>query len=242
MLVDLAALVVVALAVLRGWWRGLLAQLFGLAGLVALLLVVPRMVGPIRAWLLAHGQSAGLGLEVSCLAIAVGSVLGATWLASTIIPDAVRSWSESAGQADRALGAALGGVRGVLAAALLLLTVAWAERPLTERIPALREPLRTSHVVAAARNWNVWRLVDPERLDDLRRALASGAQATADASPLALSIFADPGLQHAARVGDRRTLLADPRVVAALVDGSLEEEVDAILDEEPPRQAPEQRP
>lgn len=228
---DLAFLAVVALAVLRGWWRGLLAQLLGLGGLVAVWLLAPRLVGPVRAWLLAHGQEAGVRLELVSLGLAVGAVLGVSWLLATVVPDALRAWSRSAGQADRALGAALGAVRGVLFAALLLATMAWAERALTETVPQLRDPMRESHAIAAARTWNVWRLVDPDRLEDLRRALAARIARVEDASPLVLSILTDPGLQHAATLSDRRTLLADPRVVQALSTPDHDAELDAVLDQ-----------
>ncbi|MEY3013102.1 MAG: Colicin production protein [Pseudomonadota bacterium] len=239
MVLDVAVLAIIALSVLRGWWRGLLAQLLGLGGLVAVWLLAPRLVAPIRLWLLAHGQPAGMFVEGVSLLLAVGTVLGAAWLLATIIPDAVRRWSESAGDADRAFGAALGGVRGVLFAAMLLATVAWAEPVLSQQIPSLREPLRDSHAVTAARTWNIWRLVDPDRLESLRKALAARATWPSDLSPMTLSILRDPSLQRAAVVRDHRTLLADPRVVAVIIEGELADEFERLDAETEPEPEPE---
>ena len=225
MALDLAVVLLLLLAVIHGWSRGLIAQALGLAGLVAVWWGSPRLVGPIRAWLAGHGQAAGLPLELISLALAVGCVVAVTWLLMSIVPSAVRNMSESAGQADRALGAAAGAVRGAVILWMLFATLAWAEPTLTRGVPALRSPMRDSHAVAAARNWNIWRLIDVDRLDDLRRSLAHGARGHDAAPPLLLEVLADGRLRDATRRGDDALLLADPRVVAVLADAATRDEV-----------------
>jgi uncharacterized membrane protein required for colicin V production len=216
--VDLAVVALLLIATLHGWRRGLLAQAIGLGGVVAVWLVAPRLVAPVRAWLLEHGQPAGLALELTSLAVAVGVVLALVWLAGTMIPDAARSLSPGLGRLDRGLGAGLGLARGGLLIWLLLATAAWAEQALVEAVPPLRQPLRESQSVAAARTWNVWRLIDRRRLEALRRQLADAAAPRVETPKLLLELSQDEGLRDAAAAGAVEALLRDPRVVALLLD------------------------
>ncbi len=218
MAIDLAAVILLLLGVIHGWRSGMMAQVLGGLTLLAVWLLAPRIVPPLRAWLLAHDQTPGVGLEFGCLGAAVALVLMAAFLIISVIPAAVRSWSERAAGIDRGLGALVGALRAVLLLWLLLATTAWAEPVLVRQVPELRAPLRDSQAIATARTYNVWRLVELDALQSLRLRLARGWQPD-ERAPMALRVvMADVRLQAAARAGDLRELLADRRVAALLAD------------------------
>ncbi len=218
MAIDLAAALLLLIGVVHGWRSGMMAQVLGALTLLAVWLLAPRIVPPLRAWLLAHGQSPGVGLEFGCLGAAVALVLLAAFLIISVVPAAIRSWSERAAGIDRGLGALLGALRALLLLWLLLATTAWAEPVLVRQVPDLRAPLRDSHAIATARTYNVWRLVELDALQSLRLRLARGWQPD-ERAPMALRVvMADARLQGAARAGDLRELLADRRVAALLAD------------------------
>lgn len=215
---DVGVVVVLALGMLHGWRKGLLAQILGLGTLVAVWMVAPRLVPILRSWLLQHGQSPGLALELGCVVVAVGVVLVLSFALVSVIPEAVHNWSRTALAMDRGLGAAAGLVRGLILTWLLLATASYAEPSLVRVIPALREPMRQSNALAAARTWNVWQLIDPSHLHALRTRLARGWSPDERAPLLLRQTLADPALREAASDPTGSGLLQDPRIIALLQD------------------------
>ncbi len=215
---DVAVVVLLALGTLHGWRKGLLAQLLGLGTLIAIWLGAPRLVPILRAWLLAHGQTPGLALELGCVVVAVGLVLLVSFALVSVIPEAVHNWSRTALAMDRGFGAAAGLLRGLILTWLLLATASYAEPSLVRAIPALREPMRQSSALAAARTWNVWQLIDPTQLHALRTRLARGWSPDERAPLLLRQTLADPELQRSAADPTGSGLLQDPRILALLQD------------------------
>jgi membrane protein required for colicin V production len=124
---DYAALAVIALSALRGAWRGLLAEIFGLIGWVAAFFVashyVERLVpyipadwpgGALTQWLLAFA------------AIAVGVVIVAG-IGSAVIARLVAA--SGLDGVDRSLGLMFGIVRGVLLVLVLVVLAGLTELP-----------------------------------------------------------------------------------------------------------------
>jgi membrane protein required for colicin V production len=124
--VDLVALTILALAVARGVWIGLVREAFSLAALAAAILAVRAGAGPLGDWLVGHAPSA---LPPLAARIAAGIALAlAALLAVGLIGRIVRRGARLAGLgfADRLGGAALGAAEGALVVALLLLVGAAA--------------------------------------------------------------------------------------------------------------------
>ena len=119
--VDVVALAILALAVLRGLWIGLIREAFSLAGLAAAAVAVKLGTAPGADWLLVH-----LPVELSPLAariaagvaIAVAVIVGAA-LVGRIIRRGAR-WA-GLGFADRLGGGALGAAEGALVIVVLML-------------------------------------------------------------------------------------------------------------------------
>lgn len=215
---DVGVLLVLALGTVHGWRKGLLAQLLGLGTLIAVWIAAPRLVPILRAWLLHHGQTPGLALELGCVVVAVGLVLIVCFALVSVIPEAVHNWSRTALAMDRGLGAAAGLLRGLILTWLLLATASYAEPSLVRAVPALREPMRQSSALAVARTWNVWQLVDPSHLHALRTRLARGWSPDERAPLLLRQTLADPALRNAAADPTGSDLLLDPRILELLQD------------------------
>jgi uncharacterized membrane protein required for colicin V production len=121
--IDRVALGVIALAVIRGLWIGLLREAFSLGALAAAFVAVRLWTAPTAAWLLG---SAPFGLELSPrqASIAGGLLVG---LGAMLVVVAVggfvrkRVHATSLGLLDRLLGGALGGAEGALLVGLALI-------------------------------------------------------------------------------------------------------------------------
>ncbi len=174
MILDLAVLVLLAVAALLGAVSGALRQLVSLAA-VALAVVATRAftlpvgVGLARTFTpLARGVAPVL-LFVGTFALA--SLAGAAILRATGVASVVR------GPADRALGALLGGAKGALAAWALLSAVALAGDALPR---ALARRARGSDFAALARAHNLITRLDSNASRTLQRALEAARRARAE--------------------------------------------------------------
>ena len=119
--VDAAALAVLAVAVVRGLWIGVIRESFSLASIAAACLAVRFATAPAAALLLEHGP-AGLAPLPARIGAAVGVALGtviAVRLAGRILRSGVHA--VGLGLADRLAGGLLGAAEGALVLALALL-------------------------------------------------------------------------------------------------------------------------
>lgn len=121
--IDRVALGVVALAVVRGLWIGLLREAFSIGAVAAAFVAVRLWTTPAAVWLMG---SAPFGLELSPrqASIAGGLLVG---LGAMFVVVAVggfvrkRVHATSLGILDRLLGGALGGAEGALVVGLALI-------------------------------------------------------------------------------------------------------------------------
>lgn len=119
--VDMAALAVLALAILRGLWIGLIREVFSLAGLAAASVAVRFGTAPAADWLMVN-----LPVELSPLAarIATGVVIAVAIIVIVAIAGRmVRKGARWAGLGfvDRLGGGALGAAEGALVLVVLML-------------------------------------------------------------------------------------------------------------------------
>jgi membrane protein required for colicin V production len=119
--VDVAALAILGMAVLRGVWIGLIREVFSLGGLAAAVIAVRLGTAPAAEWLLANPP-----VELSPLAarIAAGAVIAVVVILCTaIVGRIVRRGARWAGLgfADRVGGGLLGAAEGALVIAILML-------------------------------------------------------------------------------------------------------------------------
>jgi membrane protein required for colicin V production len=127
--VDMAALAILALAVMRGLFIGLIREVFSLAALAAACVAVRLGAGPGAEWMLA-----ALPVELSPLAarIAAGVVIAVAVIVGVAIVGRVLRrgvrWA-GLGFADRLAGGVLGAAEGALViVVLMLLGIALAGR------------------------------------------------------------------------------------------------------------------
>ncbi|CAM2143301.1 membrane protein required for colicin V production [Pararobbsia alpina] len=118
---DYAVMIVIGLSALRGMWRGLLAEIFALAGYVIAFLVARHYVGEVASWI----PSTWPGGEMTQLLLAFGLLFVATMLVIGVLAALANRVTEATGlrAVDRSLGMVFGLARGVL---LVLLIVALA--------------------------------------------------------------------------------------------------------------------
>jgi membrane protein required for colicin V production len=141
---DLVALAIVALAVLRGLWIGVVREAFSLAALAAACLAVRLWLVPAEAWVQAHVPVATSPLAARVAAgalLAIGALL-AVVLVGRIVRRGVHA--VGLGFLDRLGGGVLGGAEGGLAVALLLVLLTGA---LGRGHPLLRES-RVAHALS----------------------------------------------------------------------------------------------
>ncbi len=118
---DYAVLAVIGLSALRGAWRGLLSEVFGLIGWIAAFFIACRCVGLVVPYIPANWPGGELTQWlVAFVAIVVGVVLVAG-VANALLARLVEV--SGLGGVDRSLGLMFGLARGVL---LVLLLVAFA--------------------------------------------------------------------------------------------------------------------
>jgi len=217
-LVDLAALLVLAVATLHGAAGGALRQLVQLAAAVVGWLAARHLVGPVAVgldrWLprlLARPAASAL---LFLGAFALVSLLGGLLLRATRLAAAVR------GPTDRGVGALLGGVKGALAIWVLLSAAALAGQALPGRFGG---ELSSSELAGLARGHNLLARIDPARARMVERVLKAARQAERDGARTgegvaARALLSDPRLRELADKGgeldpaEAARLLEDPRV------------------------------
>jgi membrane protein required for colicin V production len=124
---DYAALGVIGLSAMRGAWRGLLSEVFGLIGWVAAFLVACRWVGLLVPYIPADWPGGALTQWlVAFAAIVIGVVLVAG-VANALIGRLVAV--SGLGGVDRSLGLMFGIVRGVVLVLVLVALAGLTELP-----------------------------------------------------------------------------------------------------------------
>lgn len=123
--VDLVALAILMLAVVRGLFRGLIGEAFSLGALAGACLAVRLGIGPGAAWLVdatdgGVGESAAPWLAGA--AIAVVAIAAIAWIGHLVKRGATAA---GLGWADRLGGGALGAAEGALAVGLVLVAASW---------------------------------------------------------------------------------------------------------------------
>jgi membrane protein required for colicin V production len=133
--VDLLALVVLGIAVVRGLFRGLIGEAFSLGAVAAACLAARFGAGPSGAWLVeATGGEIGPGAApwLTGGAIAVATIAAVAWLGRLLKRGASAA---GLGWADRLGGGALGAAEGALVVAVGLVAATWllgSEHPALE--------------------------------------------------------------------------------------------------------------
>lgn len=109
---DYAVLLIVGLSVLRGLWRGLVAEIFGLIGWGVAFLAAARWAGRLVPYVPADWPGGSLTQWLVGFAVIFAGVL----IVSGVISALLARFTEAAGlgPVDRSLGMLFGLVRGVL--------------------------------------------------------------------------------------------------------------------------------
>jgi membrane protein required for colicin V production len=118
--IDLAALAIVGLAMLRGVWLGLIREVMSVAALVVAVVVVRRYGADVSAWMVSSSQGGiapVLAPWLAGTALAIGSIVAGAVLGRLLRSGAKLAWL---GMPDRVGGALLGAAEGVLLCAILL--------------------------------------------------------------------------------------------------------------------------
>ena len=146
---DLAALGLLGVAMVRGLWIGVIREAFSLAAIAAACLAVRLGGAPAAGWLLSHGPA-----DLSLLAARVAAALGVAAAAFLAVHATGRVLRRSAhavglGFADRIGGGLLGAAEGALLLALCFLV---GFSVLGRNHPALASS-RAVQVFEDARHW-----------------------------------------------------------------------------------------
>jgi membrane protein required for colicin V production len=127
---DYAALAVVALSALRGAWRGLLSEVFGLIGWVAAFFVACRYVGVLVPYIPATWPGGGLTQWLLAFAaVMVGVVIIASVVGALITRIVAASGLNGV---DRSLGLLFGLARGVVIVLVLVALAGLTDLPKQE--------------------------------------------------------------------------------------------------------------
>lgn len=123
--IDRVALAIVALAVIRGLWIGLLREAFSIGALAAAFVAVKLWTDPATDWLVAHAPFHGTLSQRQSHVVAGALVAIAAALVVVALGGFVRKrvHATSLGFVDRVLGGALGGAEGALLVAVGLVGV-----------------------------------------------------------------------------------------------------------------------
>lgn len=119
-LIDVAAMTLMALATLRGFFRGLSRELAGLVSLAVVLVLGVRLYPVAGAWMSGHSQLTGRAAEAAAFILLVLVGMALLWLVRWLLGALVRVVVEP--RVDRPLGAVAGALRGALL--VLMLTLA----------------------------------------------------------------------------------------------------------------------
>ncbi|WP_250534965.1 CvpA family protein [Caballeronia sp. AZ10_KS36] len=124
---DYAVMAVIGLSALRGMWRGLLAEAFGLVGWVAAILIAGRFVSVVVPYIPAYWPGGALTQWVLAFLLVVGTVL----LLSSVLSALLTRMTEVTGLrgVDRSLGLLFGLVRGAILVVILVALAGLTELP-----------------------------------------------------------------------------------------------------------------
>jgi membrane protein required for colicin V production len=127
---DYAVLAVIGLSALRGAWRGLLSEVFGLIGWIAAFFVACRFVGLVVPYIPANWPGGGLTQWLIAFAAIVIGVVLVAGVANALLSRLVQV--SGLGGVDRSLGLMFGLVRGVILVLLLVALAGLTELPRQE--------------------------------------------------------------------------------------------------------------
>jgi membrane protein required for colicin V production len=124
---DYAVMAVIGLSALRGMWRGLLAEVFGLVGWIAALLIAGRFVGLVVPYIPAHWPGGALTQWLIAFLLIVAGVLVVSSVAGALLTRV----TEVVGLRgiDRSLGLLFGLVRGAILVVILVALAGLTELP-----------------------------------------------------------------------------------------------------------------
>jgi len=121
--IDLVVAAIVATAVLRGLWLGLIREAFSIAALAGAVIAVRLFADPAGAWLAAEAAAMGYALgdwtaRIAAAVLLVVVVLAGVGIAGRMIRRGARA--VGLGFADRLGGGVLGAAEGLLVAGLVV--------------------------------------------------------------------------------------------------------------------------
>jgi membrane protein required for colicin V production len=124
---DYAVMAVIGLSALRGMWRGLLSEVFGLIGWIAAFFVAGRFVGVVVPYIPATWPGGALTQWLIAFMLIVAAVL----LVSSVLGALLTRISEVTGLrgVDRSLGLLFGLVRGAILVVILVALAGLTELP-----------------------------------------------------------------------------------------------------------------
>ncbi|WP_248323305.1 CvpA family protein [Caballeronia sp. Sq4a] len=124
---DYAVMAVIGLSALRGMWRGLLAEAFGLVGWVAAIVIAGRFVSVVVPYIPAYWPGGALTQWLVAFLLVVGAVL----LLSSVLSALLTRITEVTGLrgVDRSLGLLFGLVRGAILVVILVALAGLTELP-----------------------------------------------------------------------------------------------------------------
>lgn len=124
---DYAVIAVIGLSALRGAWRGLVSEVFGLIGWVVAVGVACRYVTQAVRFVPAHWPGGQLTQWAVAFAVIVIGVVVVAGVANALLTRLVQA--SGLGGVDRSLGMLFGLVRGVLLVVLLVMAAGLTEMP-----------------------------------------------------------------------------------------------------------------
>lgn len=127
---DYAVLIVIALSALRGMWRGLLSEVFGLVGWVAAFLIASHYVARVVAYIPATWP----GGQLTQWLVAFAALVIAVMLVVAALSALLNRLTEATGLrgVDRSLGTLFGLARGVILVLILVVLGGLTDLPKQE--------------------------------------------------------------------------------------------------------------
>ena len=198
---DLGIAAVLLLYTLVGWWRGFLSQVVGLLAVAAAWLVAPYASPHVARVLFASVPAPGLEVEGASILIAALLVIVSVYALVRLIPGSFVRHNDKLKRADRGIGAAFGGTRGVAMIYMILCAVTWLEPGIKRRMPKLNDQLVQSRVIHALRGNNALMLMRFDDLDALRTEIFAkheGDEVTGRAKAVARHVVRQARRHHPA--------------------------------------------
>ncbi|SAL62960.1 CvpA family protein [Caballeronia humi] len=127
---DYAVMAVIGLSAMRGMWRGLLAEAFGLIGWIAAFFIAGHFVGVVVPYIPGNWPGGALTQWLIAFLLVVGAVL----LVSSVLSALLTRITEVTGLrgVDRSLGLLFGLVRGAILVVVLVALAGLTELPQKE--------------------------------------------------------------------------------------------------------------